>query len=405
MAQGNRADAIENRFNVDTKSADAEGVVNIKKYQQSEEKQTSELSAFEQVMKQMNIADRESFDSKFAQLWNEASDDKELLSVLICEIDFFDEYNENYGHQASSFMLLVIALALKTACEDHGCYLARYKGNEFGILIKGSDAESAVQIAEKLRYAVEKTRTENKYSTVADVVTVSIGVSSVYPTSMQVEIKQAGSALCTAKMSGRNQVSGNLNVRNNQIKINRQEKLNNRTEIQEHGHNLINEMAAMKINNKRDFDNYFVNIWQESSEDQELLSMFLCEIDFFDEYVAKFGEKAADDMLLVIAIALKAKCDEIGCYFAYQGNARFSVIIHGGNATKGLKVSEAMKTVLQDLKLEHSESPVKDIFTMSIGLSNIFPSELNTMKILESKVQSALNVAKSNGYDQVGVEI
>lgn len=408
MAHGNRADAIDNDYKLDT---DGEAVVNIKNYQQpeAEEEQNSEVSAFEQVMKQMNINDRISFDQKYAQLWNEASDTQEMLSVLICEIDFFKEYHENYGQQAASFMLLVIALALKTTCEEHDCYLARYNGDEFGILIKGSDARSASEVAEQLRSAVEKSRTEHKYSTVADIVTLSIGVSSVYPTSMKVEMQQAVVALSNAKVAGRNQVAASLNFNNNRGEsvpaIESQPIIDSQTLEDQQDVEFLSMMQDMGIKNEVVFDNYFESVWHESSRDQELLSMLDCELDFYNEYTDHYGKKYANDITLVVAIALKEKCDEIGCFFAHKGDGRFSIIIHGGNATKGLKVSETIKASVQNLKIEHLASPIKKIFTVSIGLSNIFPSELNTKKILVSKVNAALNVAKNNGYDQIGVEI
>ncbi|TEW56114.1 GGDEF domain-containing protein [Psychromonas sp. RZ22] len=208
MAQLNQSDEIDK--NDTTQEQDGKGVVHLSKHQ--EEKQSSESSAFEQVMQQMNIADRKSFDKKYTQLWNEASDENELLTLMICEIDFFKAYVDNYGHQGASFMLLVIALALKTTCEEHDCYLGRYRGDEFGILIKGGDIETANEIAEKLRFAVEKSRTEHKFSSVSNIVTLSIGVSSFYPTSMQVVMKQASRALTNAKLAGRNQVSGHLDT-------------------------------------------------------------------------------------------------------------------------------------------------------------------------------------------------
>lgn len=404
MAQGNRADSIDSNYKIETeKSNDGEGVVHIKKFQQAEEKQTLELSAFEQVMKQMNIADRNDFDDKYTQLWNAASDNQEMLSVIICEIDFFHEYHENYGHQASSFMLLVIALALKTTCEEHDAFLARYKGNEFGILIKGNDASVAADVAEKLRLSVEKSRTEHKYSTVSDVVTLSIGLASVFPTSMQVEMNHTSSALYEAKVSGHNQVSSYLNestVERNQIVAQSQVEAPKETESD---FGLM--MQEMGIHNKPSFDGYFDNVWKEATRDQELLSLLICELDFFSEYAEHYGNKEANEMMLVAAIALKAKCEEIGCFFAHLGGARFSILIHGGNATKGLKVSEAVKSTLQALEIEHLASPIKKTTSMSIGLSNIFPSDLNNTKILMSKVEEALTVAKSNGYDQIGVEI
>ncbi len=182
----------------DFKSANQDGeskaIVDIAKYQQTEAKVSSETSAFGLVMSQMNIADRHEFDTHYAQLWEEASEEKQLLSVLICEIDFFEAYNENYGHQAAAFMLLVVGLALKNICEEFDCFLARCKGDKFAILIKGGDLTKTREVAEALRQTVEKSQTEHKYSSVSDIVTLSIGVSSTYPTSMNMLMKEADTA-------------------------------------------------------------------------------------------------------------------------------------------------------------------------------------------------------------------
>ncbi|MCG6201430.1 GGDEF domain-containing protein [Psychromonas antarctica] len=182
-------------------------IVDIKEFHQNEVKISSELSAFGLVMSQMNIADSHEFDLKYAQFWEEASEDKQLLSVLICEIDFFDAYNKNYGHQAAAFMLLVIALALKNQCEKFGCFLARSKGDKFSILIKGGDLAKTRAIAEALHQSVEKSKTEHKHSSVSDIVTLSIGFSSVYPISRKDLITTADRALSLSQRSGCNQVS------------------------------------------------------------------------------------------------------------------------------------------------------------------------------------------------------
>ena len=78
-------------------------------------------------------------------------------------------------------------------------------------------------------------------------------------------------------------------------------------------------------------------------------------------------------------------------------------LVKGGNATKGLKVGEALRSSIQEMALEHALSPVKNSLTMSLGLSNIFPSDENSMKSLMSKVDGALGEAKSSGYDQISV--
>lgn len=398
MAQSNQTE----NHNNDYESQNDEAVVDISKYQNSEEKVSSESSAFEQVMSQMNIADRHAFDVQYEKYWQQASDDGELLSVLICEIDFFKAYNDNYGHQGSAFMLLVIGLALKNTCEKHGGFLARYRGDEFAILIKGGDVEAAEKIAESLRLAVEESRTEHKHSEVSDVVTLSIGLSSVYPTSMKVLMQKSANSLYMAKKSGRNQVCSSVDLKNEDSGL-----ASTSLELEEikepEQSDFERLMSEMQIYDRRDFNSYFVSAWQEAGRDKELLSMVICELDFFDEYTQHYGQQTSEDVLLIVACTLKSKCEEHGCFVARLEGAKFVALIKGGNATKGLKVAENLRGVIQELSMEHSYSPVKNNLTMSLGLSNIFPSDENSMKMLMSKVDTALSDAKSSGYDQISV--
>ena len=398
MAQSNQTENNNSIY----EPVNNEAVVDIANYKNAEEKVSSESSAFEQVMSQMNIADRYAFDVQYDKYWQQASEEGELLSVLICEIDFFKAYNDNYGHQGSAFMLLVIGLALKNTCEKFGCYLARYRGDEFAILVKGGDVEAAQEIAESLRLAVEKSRTEHKHSQVSDIVTLSIGISSVYPTSMKVLMQKSAMALHSAKKSGRNQVCASVEMKNEQNGL-----ASTALELEE-----VNEpeqsdfdrlMSEMQIYDRRDFNTYFVNAWQEAIRDEELLSMVICELDFFDEYTEHYGQQTSEDILLIAACTLKSKCEEFGCFVARLEGQKFVALIKGGNATKGLKVAESLRGAIQELAMEHAASPVTDKLTMSLGLSNIFPSDDNSMKSLMTKVDGALSDAKSSGYDQISV--
>ena len=205
MQHNTRNNKIANSENVDAE-LNKKGIVDMETYKQND----TGAAAFRQVMSQMNIADRNAFDKQFSQQWNKASANKELLSVLVCEIDFFKEYNENYGQQGASFMLLVIALALKNICEENGYFLAQYNKEEFAILIRGGDPEKIAEVAENLRQSVEKSNTEHKYSKISKIVTLSIGVSSMYPKSMQMLMKLTNKALYNAKESGRNKVFGHF---------------------------------------------------------------------------------------------------------------------------------------------------------------------------------------------------
>lgn len=359
-------------------------------------------SAFEQVMAQMNIADQKTFERQYDKYWQQASLNGELLSMLICEVDFFESYHNHYGHQATAFMLLVVGLALKKVCEKHGCYLARYRGNGFAILIKGGDVESVGRIAEILRVAVECTQSEHKHSSIGDVVTLSIGTSSIYPMSKAGLFQNSEIALEGAKKGGYNQVHASVDIKNKQNglgtsatelkKLNEPEK----TEFER-------LMSEMEIFDRSDFNRHIVKTWKEASQDQELLSMVICELDFFSEFAQNHKKRTCDDILLIVACTLKSSCEKFDGFIARLEGAKFVALIKGGNATKGLKLAEALHASIQDLAMEHAHSPVKNSLTISLGLSNIFPSDENSMKTLLVNANNALTDAKSRGYDQIGV--
>lgn len=381
-----------------------EDVVNISKYQNVDEESNSESSAFEQVMSQMNIADRPAFDTKYDRYWHSASENGELLSVLICEIDHFKAYVDNYGHQGASFMLLVIGLALKNTCEKYGCYLAHYRGDEFAILIKGVNAEEAEEIGEALRLAVEQSKTEHKYSSVSDVVTLSIGISSVYPTSLSLLIQKSQNALNSAKSAGFNRVHSNIELKNKDFAtIQHTENINSEPSSPPEVDVFLRLMSEMNIVNRDDFNDHFVKVWQSAFIDRDFLSMIVCEIDFFTDYTEHYGKQTSEDILLIVGSALQNTCEEFNTSIVYLGSNKFTALVKGGNATMGLKVAKLMQSSIHDLAIENTFSPVRHSLSLSLGLSNVFPSDKNTMKGLMNTAVSALNSAKSAGHDQISV--
>ena len=424
----NKADSFIS--SLEGKNGDNTDVVHIAKYKQPEEAVSAEISAFEQVMSQMNIADRRAFDNKYSQLWQEASDESALLSVMLCEIDFFKAYNDNYGHQGASFMLLVVGLALKKTCEEHGCFLARYENEEFAILMKGGTEEQALAVAESLRQAVELSRTEHKYSSVSKIVTLSIGVSSVYPNSMKILVREANRALSDAKADGRNQVSGNFPHKNNLIdsdatvvneKIlakapdeksivveetklqNESDKVSQNTVSNSPSDDFKQIIKDMNIADRSSFHDNFVKLWEESKKEKELLSMLMCEVDFFQPYIEHYGTAASEDILLIVASVLQKISIINDCFVAHVEGEKFIILMKGGNATSALKVAQSLHKGVLKSKITHEHSEAADTVTMSIGLSSLFPSELNTMKSLMIEANTALHAAITTGRNQISV--
>lgn len=184
----------------------------ITQRKQTEEKLVSEVSDFEDKMLRdqlTGIANRRAFDLQFNKLWQEALEEHELLSVIMCDIDFFKPYNDNYGHQKGDQVLAEVGEILHNVCEELGCFVARYGGEEFVILHKGGNATSALKLGERIRSAIIDARIEHLYSSVSRIVTVSMGLSSLFPSnlnSIKILLAEADGALYLAKETGRDQI-------------------------------------------------------------------------------------------------------------------------------------------------------------------------------------------------------
>lgn len=98
------------------------------------------------------------------------------LAVEILDIDYFKEYNDNYGHQAGDHCLVSIAEAIKYMAQTYHAFGARYGGDEFVIIYTGVTKEEAVERAEELKQKVLETNIAHKFSKACDRVTISQGL-------------------------------------------------------------------------------------------------------------------------------------------------------------------------------------------------------------------------------------
>ena len=131
------------------------------------------------------------------------------LSVLVVDIDYFKQYNDRYGHPRGDVCLRRVAAALGRVPTRAGDLVARLGGEEFSIVLPGTDAEAALDMAERLRQAVAGLGIPHDASSVASVVTVSIGVATGESSEDGGDhlVSLADAALYRAKAAGRNCVS------------------------------------------------------------------------------------------------------------------------------------------------------------------------------------------------------
>jgi diguanylate cyclase (GGDEF)-like protein/PAS domain S-box-containing protein len=153
------------------------------------------------------LANRRFLDQSIAQEFNRQQRTEASLAAVMIDVDHFKAYNDHHGHQAGDECLRQVALAIQTALARKSDIVARYGGEEFLILLPDTDAAGAIQVAERVRSAVEALELPHGHSDASERVTVSLGVASRPATGLDAPtslVALADGALYRAKQSGRN---------------------------------------------------------------------------------------------------------------------------------------------------------------------------------------------------------
>ena len=127
-------------------------------------------------------------------------------SLIVLDIDYFKRFNDLYGHLTGDQVLRLVAIVMREHIGQKGATLARFGGEEFGIVLPETDRTTAREIAERVRTSVTG-RELVKRSTGESLgkVTVSLGVAMQRPDDNAVSLlERADSCLFAAKRAGRN---------------------------------------------------------------------------------------------------------------------------------------------------------------------------------------------------------
>ncbi len=156
------------------------------------------------------LANRRHFESSYEGEWRRAIRAQDSLAVIMIDIDFFKNYNDEYGHQAGDECLRQVSAVLMHYGQRSGELVARYGGEEFIVLLPKMSLISAQSIAESMRAEVSDLQIEHRGSDLRKV-TISIGISAMIPSLQDqpdVLLRDSDRMLYQAKANGRNCVMG-----------------------------------------------------------------------------------------------------------------------------------------------------------------------------------------------------
>jgi diguanylate cyclase (GGDEF)-like protein len=155
------------------------------------------------------VPNRRFFEKLYQREWDRAVRQSEPLSVILVDIDFFKQYNDLYGHLAGDECLKSVAGILSSSTQRGTDLVARFGGEEFVLVLPNTGLEGAAIMAERLRELVVDLEIPHSGSTVAESVTISLGLAGGVPQrgdSPRRLLDDADRALYRAKEAGRNRV-------------------------------------------------------------------------------------------------------------------------------------------------------------------------------------------------------
>lgn len=146
---------------------------------------------------------RRSYDEQIKRYLQLNELDKDPITLVMLDIDFFKKINDNYGHDIGDFILQECVRMLQESFSREEDFIARLGGEEFAVILPGCDATAAVKICEA---AMAKIRKEVFIHGSHQIrFTVSMGIAPLIPgENADTWYKRADAALYESKTTGRN---------------------------------------------------------------------------------------------------------------------------------------------------------------------------------------------------------
>lgn len=155
------------------------------------------------------IPNREKFDEALDAEWRRNSRNRTPISLLLMEIDHYQEFCEQHGPQAGDEALRRMIGALTAGIQRAGDVVGRYGDQVFACLLPETDTVGAVSVGERIRAEVNSMAIPHGRSQAAPYVTLSLGVASLVPgrNDLLEDLQESSEeALAKARQRGGNQV-------------------------------------------------------------------------------------------------------------------------------------------------------------------------------------------------------
>ncbi len=164
---------------------------------------------FEQKDGLTGLLNRNAINHKLEEICREAAKSREVVSIVILDLDMFDSLNQTYGHRFGDELLKRTANVLVANLENQSV-IGRFRGDEYLVILPDCRAETAFVLAEEVRKLIEDSQMAITIGRSSQSVrtTLSGGVAT-FPADANEPVdlvRKADEAMYRAKRTGRNRI-------------------------------------------------------------------------------------------------------------------------------------------------------------------------------------------------------
>ncbi|NJN22872.1 MAG: GGDEF domain-containing protein [Leptolyngbya sp. RL_3_1] len=152
------------------------------------------------------IPNRRAFDVRLRQVWQQMAQSQAPLTLMLCDIDYFKQYNDTHGHPMGDRCLALVAQTLRANVRNPTDFVFRYGGEEFAVILTQVDTAAVHSRAEAIRSQVSLKTNQSALPGV----TISVGaviVTNVQGRDPHQMVQAADHALYESKRLGRDRIT------------------------------------------------------------------------------------------------------------------------------------------------------------------------------------------------------
>jgi diguanylate cyclase len=327
------------------------------------------------------LSNRRAFDDELKRRLSEWERKRIPCTLVLLDIDFFKKFNDTHGHQVGDEVLRQVAKVLKAQSRESDLP-CRYGGEEFGVILPTTDAQSSRAVAERIRLVIEASVTEYEGKKLK--VTCSIGISQ-FEASDDIGqlIRRADEALYASKKAGRN--CGHWQNNGKCVPLN--------APLEEETNETDSPVDAAPTTGRATSPGTFVDMLKrrvaESHRFGLPLSVMHLKIDEYEVLKEKYGFAIARQIVDTAAPALEKVLQETDV-LAKLEQGEFAVMLPGKTQSESGLVAKKMRTAVASCILPMLDREFQIKFRD--GISQLKPNETAQELLLRAR-QTAIPAA------------